>query len=61
MLGEATRKAVGPVALVEFELPDGQVGYVVRIGRTGHWGGDSLLEAESEFARLTRVSGVTRD
>jgi hypothetical protein len=54
-------KEVGAVALIQVQLPDGRFGYVVRIGRSGHWGGESLQEAENEFARAAHLrSGSTR-
>ena len=47
-------KRQGRVSLVETANPNMGIGYSVRIGTLGLWSGDSLAEAEKEFAQATQ-------
>lgn len=48
-------KRQGRVSLVETANPSMGIGYSVRIGTLGLWSGDSLAEAEKEFAQATQI------
>ena len=49
-------KRKGRVSLVETANPAMGIGYSVKVGTLGLWSGDSLAEAEQQFAQATAQS-----